>query len=83
MTPLTRDEFDRLVDDQSGLTRLLNELEYRLYLLGEPTDDRVSGCRDAAGALITRLRDTLFHWDQSILPRLDPTAGRQEGGAWP
>jgi hypothetical protein len=82
MTQLDRDEFERLVADQQELVRLVNDLEYRLYLLGDPQDDRVAGCRDTAVALITRLREVLFRWDQSVMPQLEPPSLHREGQRW-
>jgi hypothetical protein len=65
--------FERLVDDQASLVRAVNDLEMALYDLGEEVaDPQVARCRDVAGALIGRLRASLFDWDQQCLPRLEP-----------
>jgi hypothetical protein len=71
-TPLTRGEFDRLVGDQDALVRSVNDLELSLYQLGDPADECVAGCRNAAADVIARLRDLLFRWDQSVLPLVEP-----------
>lgn len=80
MRPLSREEFDRLVAGQCGLVRSANDLEYRLYLLGEPQDERVADLRQAAGDLVTRLRDVLLLWDQAVLPRVEPAPDGCGGG---
>ena len=73
----TRAEFESLVSGEQEVVRLVNRLEYALYLLGERADpDRVTECQQAAGALIGTLRPFLFQLDQRIFPLLDEmTAG--------
>jgi hypothetical protein len=69
---LSRAEFDQLLTEHSRLIELANELEYRLYLLGEhPSDSPIAQCQQAAGALIGSLRNVLFRHDQSVLPMLE------------
>lgn len=73
--PLSQAAFDEILDEHTELVRLTNELELRLYELGEqlPSDQQpVENCRQAASALISRLRSTLFRFDQQIYPLLDP-----------
>jgi hypothetical protein len=69
---LTRTDFERLLAEQQRLVELGNELEYRLYLLGQgPPDAPVTACQQAGGALLGALRDFLFRQDQEVLPVLD------------
>jgi hypothetical protein len=69
---IDRCDFERLVADHSRLVKLINDLEYHLYALGErQADDPVAGCQCAAGALISALRDFLFRYDQLLLPTLE------------
>jgi hypothetical protein len=69
---LNRAEFDQLLTEHSRLIELANELEYRLYLLGEHScDSPIAQCQQAAGALIGSLRNVLFRHDQSVLPMLE------------
>jgi hypothetical protein len=74
MTPqaLTRSEFDALVEEQQGLISLVNDLEYRLYCLGDTfTPQSVNECRQAAGTLVGALRSFLYRQDQQVLPLLE------------
>jgi len=67
-----RADFDHLVEEHQKLIELANQLEYRLYLLGEhPPGEPVADCQQAAGALIGLLRNVLFHHDQQVLPVLE------------
>jgi hypothetical protein len=75
---MTRAEFEQILEEQRGLVELANELEYRLYLLGQgPADAPAVACQQAGGALLGALRDFLFRQDQQVLPVLDElSAGR-------
>jgi hemerythrin-like domain-containing protein len=84
---ISRAEFERLVAEHEQLIGAVNDLEYRLYRLGEGAD-HLTACRQAAGALIGLLRDHLFRQDQQVLPLLDriippdaPSGGRLGGAA--
>lgn len=69
---ISREEFESLVTEQQQLIELANDLELQLYRLGdEPPDERVAQCQQAAGTLIGKLRNALFHQDQTVLPLLD------------
>ena len=69
---LPRDEFDSLLVEYRQLVRMVNELEYHLYNLGEVgADPRVAECRQAAGALVGALRNHLFRYDQQVLPLVE------------
>ena len=71
-SPLSRPEFEQLLADHGQLIRLANELEYHLYQMGaEPTPEHIAECQQAAGALISQLRSTLFRHDQRVLPILE------------
>lgn len=73
---IPRADFEELLAQHQELVRLANELEYRLYCLGEPTAaGPVSDCQQAAGALIGQLRTVLFRHDQQVLPVLDALTG--------
>ncbi len=73
---LTRDEFDGMLAEHQQLIDLVNDLELRLYQLGEsPPDDRVAQCQQVAGTLIGALRNMLFRQDQTVLPLLERMAG--------
>jgi hypothetical protein len=73
IAPLTRDDFDHLVEELSALAAAANALELELYRLGEIGDEpRVAACRHAASELIGQLRHCLFRWDQAILPLVEP-----------
>jgi hypothetical protein len=70
--PFPRAEFEQLLVAHQRLIELANDLEFRLYHLGElPGNERVTECQQAAGALIGRLREVLFRHDQQVLPLLD------------
>jgi hypothetical protein len=70
--PLTRMEFDALLEEQQSLIGLVNDLEYRLYCLGETfTPESVNECRQAAGTLVGALRSFLYRQDQQVLPLLE------------
>jgi hypothetical protein len=69
---LSRADFDRLVEEHRQLIRLTNELEFRLYQMGEaPAPEQAAECRQAAGTLIGLLRNVLFRHDQQVLPVLE------------
>jgi hypothetical protein len=64
-----RADFDRLLGEHQQLLGLTNELEYRLYQLGEvPAGGPAAACRQAAAAVVGFLRDFLFRQDQQVLP---------------
>jgi hypothetical protein len=76
MTPppvaLARADFEQALVEHQQLIDLVNELEYRLYQLGEvPSHEPVAACQQAAGALIGSPRAFLFRHDQQVLPVLD------------
>jgi hemerythrin-like domain-containing protein len=73
--PVSRQAFDELIREHQMLVHLTNELELRIYSLGEqdaPSRERVAECQQAAGRLIGQLRQTLFRFDQQIYPLLEP-----------
>lgn len=75
---LVRADFDSLVADHERLVGLINDLEYRLYALGERPDDApLTACQQAAGALIAALREVLFRHDQQVLPLLEASVQEQ------
>jgi hypothetical protein len=68
----SRADFDQLLAQQQQLIELSNELEYRLYRMGEaPPDSPAQACQQAGGALLGVLRTFLFRQDQQVLPVLD------------
>jgi len=72
---LTREAFDELIREHHALVHLANELELQLYHIGDqhpPSAERIAACQQAAGDLISRLRQTLFRFDQQVYPLLDP-----------
>jgi hypothetical protein len=70
--PLTRPQFEALLQEQQVLVGLVNDLEYQLYCLGDtPTAERVGECRQAAGVLVGALREHLYRQDQQVLPLLE------------
>jgi hypothetical protein len=70
--PLTRAEFDALVEEQQGLIGLVNDLEFRLYCRGGTfTPESVNECRQAAGTLVGAMRSFLYRQDQQVLPVLE------------
>lgn len=72
---LSRSTFDELLREHQRLVHLTNELELHVYGLGEqvpPTGERVTACQQAAGNLISQLRQTLFRLDQQVYPLLEP-----------
>jgi hypothetical protein len=80
VVPFRPADFQQLLEDQQALIELMNDLEYRLYQLGEARPDSPAGeFREAAGALIGRLRRALFRQDQQVLPILQALAGVEEG----
>jgi hypothetical protein len=69
---VTRDEFDTLVQEQQTLIRLVNDLEYQLYRVGDAAAAvGVDECRQSAGVLIGALRSFLYRLDQQVLPLLE------------
>jgi hypothetical protein len=67
--PLTRAEFNALLEEQQALIGLVNDLEYRLYSLGDTfTQESVNECRQSAGTLVGALRSFLYRQDQQVLP---------------
>jgi hypothetical protein len=71
-SPLTRPQFEALLQEQQALVGLMNDLEYQLYCLGDsPPAERVSECRQAAGVLVGALRTFLYRQDQQVLPLLE------------
>ncbi len=73
----TRQDFDEVLREHQELVDLANELELRVYLLGEAAPGSpVVACQKAAGALIGALRTHLFRQDQQVLPVLE---GLKEG----
>lgn len=68
----SRADFERLLVDYRGVIELANDLEYRVYELGQvPPSDAVTSCQQAAGALIGSLRSFLFQLDMHGFPALD------------
>jgi hypothetical protein len=68
----SRADFEQLLAQQQQLIELTNELEYRLYALGEvPPGGPAHACQQAAGMLVGTLRAFLFRQDQHVLPVLD------------
>lgn len=64
--------FAELLERQRDLIHLSNGLENQLYLLGElPASEQITDCQQAASALLGRLRETLFFYDQQIIPFLE------------
>jgi hypothetical protein len=65
-------DWEELVAEHQEAIRLVNELEYQVYRLGEvPPHPRLAEARQAAGALIGLLRRLLFRHDQQVLPVLE------------
>ena len=74
---ISRSDFEGLLAQHQELIRLVNELEYQLYRLGEPTESGpISDCQQAAGVLIGLLRNVLFRHDQQVLPVLEALASK-------
>jgi hypothetical protein len=71
---MTRADFEALLAEQERLVELCNELEYRLYQLGQDAGEPATACQQAGGALVGALRDHLFRQDQQVLPVLDALA---------
>lgn len=70
--PLTAEEFAKLLADHGEIIRLANELEESLYRLGDSANsEAATGCQQAAGTLIGRLRQMLFVHDQRVFPLLE------------
>jgi hemerythrin-like domain-containing protein len=67
----SRDKLDHLLSEHRRLIHLINDLEYRLYQIGEPAEPAVRECQQAASALIGCLRDLLFRHDQEVFPALE------------
>jgi len=85
--PFHREQFDLLLKDQLEVVESINQLEYRLYQMGEaPPESPAAECQVAAGVLIGQLRKLLFRWDQEVLPALEavaitePTASESPSG---
>lgn len=69
---LSRADFEQLLTEHRRLVELANELELQVYQLGEePAESPITGCQQAAGALIDSLRQFLFRQDQQIFPILE------------
>jgi hypothetical protein len=70
--PFGREDFDQVLREHQQLIDLANQLELRVYLLGEaaPGSPTVA-CQKVAGALIGALRTHLFRQDQQVLPVLE------------
>jgi hypothetical protein len=67
-----RADFDQLLAQQERLIGLTNELEYRLHCVAEvPPVEEIQACQQAAGMLISALREFLFRQDQKVLPVLE------------
>jgi hypothetical protein len=67
----SRAGFVQLVEEHQKLIDLANDLEYRLYQLGEqPPGSPANDCQQAGGVLIGQLRHVLFRHDQQVLPVL-------------
>ena len=76
----SRSQFEHQLADHRALIELINDLEYRVYALGEGnSSEEVTACQQSAGALIGALRTYLFRQDQQVLPVLDTLAGNQGG----
>jgi hypothetical protein len=76
-----RADWERLVAEHREAIRLVNQLEFQVYSLGEvPPHPRVAEIQQAAGALIGLLRGLLFRHDQQVLPVLEALsqAGAEE-----
>jgi hypothetical protein len=71
---LSRQELDDLLSQHRQVIRLMNDLEYCLYRIGESDHPAAHECRQAAGALIGCLRDLLFRQDQQVFPLLEVVA---------
>jgi hypothetical protein len=68
----SREQFNLILEEQHQLVEAVNNLELRLYQLGEaPPGSPSAECQVAAGVLIGQLRKLLFRWDQEVLPTLD------------
>lgn len=76
---LSSTAFAEVLRDHANLIRLVNDLEFSLYEIGDnesETVDRklVTPCQLAAGELIRNLRTMLFRLDQQVYPLVDPNA---------
>ena len=79
ISELSRPEFEQLVSEHGRLIGLANELEYRLYHLGEqPPGSPVAECQQAGGALLGSLRSFLFRQDQRVLLVLEALIDGEE-----
>ncbi len=68
----TRDDFEHLLGEHLGLIELANDVEYRLHALaGGSTEENLQALQQAAGALVSALRDHLFRHDQVVLPLVE------------
>ena len=78
---ITRENFERLLDEHRQLIHLAQQLEFQLYRLGEgATAERVGECQQVAGRLIGLLRANLFRHDQEVLPVLESLITRHSAG---
>jgi len=69
---ITREDFERLLEEHRELILLAQQMEFQLYRLGEgATAERVGECQQVAGRLIGLLRANLFRHDQELLPALE------------